>query len=74
MAIAYPGKVLNAMGHNVDDPDAYYLFETRMLIVWPMDENGLVLGEDSYVSGDGFAGIAERKLDPADLPKQPIAA
>jgi hypothetical protein len=74
MAIAYPGKVLNAMGHAVDDPEAYYLYQTRMLIVWPMDENGLVIGEDSYVSGDGFEGIAGRKLDPADLPRQPVAA
>jgi hypothetical protein len=32
-----------------------------------MDEDGLVLGEDTYTAGDGFAGIANRKLSPEDL-------
>jgi hypothetical protein len=26
-----------------------------------------VIGEDSYSAGDGFAGIAERKLGPGDV-------
>jgi hypothetical protein len=67
MRMAYPGKTLIAMGHAVDDPDAFYMYEARMAIVWPMDKDGLVLGEDSYVSGDGFAAIAQRKLAPEDI-------
>ncbi|MGP0032086.1 MAG: nuclear transport factor 2 family protein [Acidimicrobiales bacterium] len=67
MRIAYPGRTLGAMGIEVDDPEADYLFEARMAIVWPIDEDGLFIGEDSYVEGDGFAGIADRKLDPADI-------
>ncbi len=67
MRIAYPGRALRARGIEVDDVDADYLFETRMAVVWPIDEHGLFIGEDSYTSGDGFAGIAERKLDPADI-------
>jgi hypothetical protein len=67
MRIAYPGTIVALLGHAVDDPAAYYLFETRMAVVWPMDEQGLVLGEDTYTAGDGFAGIAERKLSPEDL-------
>lgn len=63
MRIAYPGAALQAMGHAVPDADAFYLYDTRMIIAWPMDENGLVRGEDSYVGGDGFAGIAERRMD-----------
>jgi hypothetical protein len=55
------------MGHAVDDPDAFYLFQTPMCILWPMDEDGLVIGEDTYTAGDGFAGIAERKLGPGDI-------
>ena len=51
----------------VDDLDADYLFETRMAILWPIDENGLFIGEDSYTAGDGFAGIASRKLDPSEI-------
>ena len=67
MRIAYPGNLLRFMGHAVDDPDAFYLFETRMAVVWPMDAQGLVIGEDTYTAGDGFAGIAERKLRAEDL-------
>jgi hypothetical protein len=67
MKIAYPGQLLKLLGHEVPDLDASYLFRTRMCIVWPMDEDGLVIGEDTYVEGDGFAGIAERKLAPGDV-------
>jgi hypothetical protein len=67
MRIAYPGRALLGRGIEVDDPDAYYLFEARMALMWPLDEHGLFIGEDSYTSGDGFAGIADRKLDPAEI-------
>jgi hypothetical protein len=67
MRMAYPGRTLLATGRPVDDPDAFYLFETRMAIIWPIGEDGLFIGEDSYVGGDGFEGIAERKIDPADI-------
>jgi hypothetical protein len=67
MRIAYPGAIVALLGHAVADPDAYYLFETRMVVVWPMSEDGLVLGEDTYTVGDGFAGIANRKLSAAEV-------
>ncbi len=67
MKIAYPGATLIAMGHAVDDPDAYYLFEARMATLWPFGEDGLAKGEDTYTGGDGFAGIGDRKLRPEDL-------
>lgn len=68
MRMAYPGTTLLARGIAVDDPDAYYLFEAHMAVVWPIDpDDGLFVGEDSYVAGDGFAGIADRKIDPADI-------
>ncbi len=67
MRMAYPGHTLQARGIEVDDPDAYYLFETRMAVIWPIDEQGLFIGEDTYTSGDGFAGIAARKLDPSEI-------
>jgi hypothetical protein len=67
MKIAYPGNLLKLMGHAVPDPDASYLFQTRMCVLWPMDEDGLVIGEDTYTSADGFAGIAERRLGPGDI-------
>jgi SnoaL-like domain len=67
MRMAYPGSTLATMGLEVDDPDAYYLFETRMAIVWPIDEDGLFIGEDSYVEGDGMEGIAGRKINPDEI-------
>ncbi len=73
MRMAYPGATLLARGIAVYDPGAYYLFESPMAVVWPIDpDDGLFVGEDSYVGGDGFAGIADRKLDPTDIaPYQP---
>jgi hypothetical protein len=67
MRMAYPGNTLRLMGHAVDDPDAFYLYETRMCILWPMDEDGQVIGEDSYTGWDGFENIAARKLGPGDI-------
>lgn len=75
MRIAWPGRALGARGISVDDPDAYYLYESRMAIIWPIADDGLFVGEDSYVGGDGFEGIADRKLDPADIVVyEPVAA
>jgi hypothetical protein len=67
MRMAYPGRTLQARGVEVDDPDAYYLYETRMAVVWPFADDGLLIGEDTYTSVDGFAGIAGRPLRPEDI-------
>jgi hypothetical protein len=67
MRMAWPGSTLQAMDIDVDDPEADYLYEARMAVLWPISEDGLFDGEDTYVSGDGFAGIADRKIDPADI-------
>jgi hypothetical protein len=67
MRMAYPGRTLQARGIQVDDPDAFYLYETRMATLWPMDESGKARGEDTYTGGDGFAGIADRKLAESDI-------
>jgi hypothetical protein len=65
MRMAYPGRELLGRGIAVDDPDALYLFEARMAIMWPIADDGRFLAEDSYTSGDGFAGIEQRKIDPS---------
>jgi hypothetical protein len=67
MRMAYPGRTLHARGIEVDDLDAHYLFETRMAVIWPIDEHGLFIGEDSYTSGDGFAGIAQRRIEASEI-------
>ncbi|MGI5324816.1 nuclear transport factor 2 family protein [Actinomadura nitritigenes] len=67
MRMDYPGGTLLALGIEVDDPDAFYLYETRMAIVWPIDEQGRIIGEESYTDRDGFDGIAGRKLGAGDV-------
>lgn len=67
MRMAYPGRTLAHRGIAVDDPDAYYLYEARMATFWPIDDDGLARGEDTYTGSDGFAGIADRRIDPADI-------
>lgn len=63
MRMAYPGSAVRAMGIEVDDPDAYYLYEARMAIVWPVDPvAGKLVGEESYTGQNGFLGIEKRKL------------
>ncbi len=67
MRMAYPGSTLAARGIPVDDESAYYLYEARMATLWPFDENGMIVGEDTYTGGNGFDGIAGRKLKPEDI-------
>lgn len=72
MRMAYPGRIVALMGRDVDDPDAYYLYESRMAIFWAFDADGLVSAEDTYPTGDGLAGL--RKLAAEEVPPAPSAA
>ncbi len=67
MRMAYPGRTLLATGIEVDDPDAYYLFETHMAVIWPIGPDGLFIGEDSYTGANGFDGIADRKIPLSEI-------
>ena len=68
MRMAYPGKTLAMMGIEVDDPDAFYLYETRMSVAWPVDEaEGKLVGEETYTGTNGFEGIQDRKITQADI-------
>ena len=68
LKMAYPGEVLAAMGIDVPDPTASYLYQQRLLIVWEFDPEGRVLCEDSYGGGGaGFDGIATRPIDPEQI-------
>lgn len=71
LRMAYPAHVLALMGIEVADPTAYYLYEARMAQFWPFDERGLCMGEHNYTVGDGFAGIATRKLRDDDIVRAP---
>ncbi|MEV5542975.1 hypothetical protein AB0L13_39760 [Saccharopolyspora shandongensis] len=52
----------------MDDESADYLVVHRQLILWPVDENGLVQGEDSYSSGP----VSVTKLSFDELPQEYI--
>lgn len=67
MRMADPGATLAARGVPVDDPDASYLYESRICILWPIGEGGPFTGEDTNTATDGFLGIEDRKLDPSDI-------
>jgi hypothetical protein len=68
MRMAYPGATLRAMGIEVDDPSAYYVGETRMGVVWPVDPTEERLtGEETYSGPDMFVGIADRKISLDDI-------
>jgi len=69
LRMAYPGAILSAMGFDVPDPDALYLYQQRLLIVWEFDQDGLVLCEDSYGAAGsvGFEGISERRIQPEEI-------
>jgi hypothetical protein len=48
------------------DPDAYYLWETRMACFFSFDEHGLVCREDTYATGAPTETF--RRLEPHEVP------
>jgi hypothetical protein len=38
-----------------------------MCVLWPIGDDGLFTGEDTYTATDGFAGIEHRKLSSDDI-------
>lgn len=65
----YPGAYAAKMGLEIDDASADYLVTSRQLILWPVDEDGLLQGEDSYSSGP--ASVVKLRAD--ELPAEYIA-
>lgn len=61
----YPGSYAAQLGFPVDDPAADYLIVFRQLLLWPIDDEGLIIGEDSYHSGPAEI----RKLSREELPQ-----
>jgi hypothetical protein len=60
------GAIARTQGFVVDDDDADYLVSRRIVLFWPFNEAGEMLGEDGIGSMDP---AAVRKLDPAELPE-----
>jgi hypothetical protein len=42
----------------------------RLTLFWPFDEDGKLIGEDSYGDGEMFRSDRITKLDPADIPAE----
>ena len=65
MRVMQWGRDLERNGAPVDDRDAVYLMTVRLLIVWPFDENGKIVGEESWNQ------IPESlvKVSPEDVPE-----
>jgi len=59
-----PGSVLAAEGIPVD-PNAMYLTKTAEHMIWPYDDNGLLVGEDVWEYDESVREIIA--LDPADV-------
>ncbi len=48
------------------DPAAHYLLESRVLILWPFDENLMLIGEDAYSGGSRrMCKLSDDDLPPA---------
>lgn len=64
----YPGNLLRILGHAVDDPQAFYVYQAQVAMIWALDEQGRVREQASYAAGNGFADIGTRKLIGERLP------
>ncbi|MFM2301671.1 MAG: hypothetical protein RLZZ84_1407 [Pseudomonadota bacterium] len=66
------GAALIANGIEVDDPDAMYLYRSRIMMTWPYDDECRLLGEDVWETEPDQRMIT--KLDPADVVTTEMAA
>ena len=66
----FPGRVLEGRGATIDDPDAVYVLRMRLLLLWPFDADGKLVGEDSYANGTMYAPENIRKLAADEIPAQ----
>jgi hypothetical protein len=60
-----PGTVLRALGFEVDDDAATYVYKAAEQMIWPYDDQGRLIGEDVWEVEPEKAEII--KLDPADV-------
>jgi hypothetical protein len=65
----YPGWALTSKGCAVDDTNAVYEVRAQLLILWPVDEEGKLTGEDAYGDGSMYDVNRVRKLTPEEVPE-----
>lgn len=66
------GAAMIANGIEVDDPDAMYLYRSRIQMIWPYDDDCRLVGEDVWETDPDQRTIT--KLDPADVVTTEMAA
>ncbi|ONH59105.1 hypothetical protein CcI49_18350 [Frankia sp. CcI49] len=59
--------------YGIPDDDTVYKLVVRMAIFWPIDPDGLVIGEESHSSLLSFDAVDPADL-PTDFPSQPAPA
>ncbi len=61
-----PGAVASKRGYAVPDVTGHYLVFARTVILWPFNEAGELVGEDSYGSSDTsvFQQVPDEELPP----------
>jgi hypothetical protein len=47
-----PGAIAQQRGYDVPDVNGHYITTARTVILWPFDDAGVLIGEDSYGSSD----------------------
>jgi hypothetical protein len=64
----YYGADAAQRGFPVDDPEGFYLLSLRMLIVWPFDAEGFIIGEETYsaVTTPDFL----KKVETSEVPQE----
>jgi hypothetical protein len=64
----YYGADAALRGFPVDDQDGFYLLTLRMLIVWPFDAEGFIIGEETYsaVTTPDFL----KKVETSEVPQK----
>jgi hypothetical protein len=62
--------VLKLRNAPIDDESAVYMVTMRLTLFWPFDEEGRLIGEDSYGDGEMFRSDRITKLDAADIPAE----
>ena len=65
----YYGADAAKRGFPVDDPEGFYVLSLRMLISWPFDAEGFIIGEETYsaVTTPDFVNKVETSQVPQEL-------
>ncbi len=64
----YYGADAAGRGFPIDDPEGFYLLSLRMLIVWPFDAEGFIIGEETYsaITTPDFL----KKVETSEVPQE----